>query len=145
MKVTIVYKFQGYDLQVYTYTGEPLKWNRLTSDWKAKYRSEDGQTEEVYAAVDTLKSRQILMRTVLENRTVAAAIDPEVISDDVIVIARRPCEIPHAELFLLELKTPWPVDPSIKYFVQSFRGRSSFRTLVDAEWEFKDPQCDLLK
>jgi hypothetical protein len=145
MKVTIVYKFQGYDLQEYTYTGEPLKWNRLTSDWKAKYRSTDGQTEEVYAAVDTKKSRQILMRSILENRTIDAEIDPEVINDDFIILAQRPCEIPHAELFLLEMKTPWKHDPAIKYVLQSFRGSSKYQTLVEAESDFNDPDFDLLR
>jgi hypothetical protein len=145
MKVTIVYKFQGYDLQVYTYTGEPLKWNRITSDWRAKYRSDDGQTEEVFASVDTPKVRQILMRTIFENRIVDAEIDPEVVNDNFIILARRPCVIPHAELFLLEMKTPWKHDPSVKYVLQSFRGSSKYRTFVEAESDFNDPDCDLLK
>jgi hypothetical protein len=43
------------------------------------------------------------------------------------------------------MKTPWKHDPSVKYVLQSFRGSSKYRTFVEAESDFNDPDCDLLK
>jgi hypothetical protein len=142
MKVTIVSKFEGYDLNVYSYVGEPLHWNRITGNWSAKYRNEDGSMEEVFNALDP---KQLVMRRVLETKTIEAEVNPEVISDAYIILDRRPCKIPHAELFLLEMKEPWKYDTSVKYMLQSFRGNSKFKTLAEAQSEFDDPDCDLLR